>query len=149
MRICLPLISYLIYWQSFYLQYWCYFFHNWMKNIKPFYFFNLGVWILGFTFFWFIYGRHSIWIVRMEWNYKKRLVFCSMVGFCCGLVYIRNKNLTWKSYKKVTKLKKIPLKPFLYKGLKLGYYWVGIDVIAEFGYVINVWKCFIYLQEFY
>ena len=45
-------------------------------------------------------------VADVDAHYKKRLVFCSMVGFCCGLVYIRNKNLTCKSYKKVTKLKK-------------------------------------------
>ena len=40
-----------------------------------------------------------------------------------------------KKLQKSYKVKKIPLKPFLYKGLKLGYYGVGmrINVVGTLG----------------
>ena len=93
-----------------------------MKNTKPFHFFL--IWVFGFfVLLSFDLFMEGIVFELLEWNgtTKNDWFFALWWGFVV-VWFIFGAKPYIKKLQKSYKVKKIPLKPFLYKGLKLGYY---------------------------
>ena len=93
-----------------------------MKNIKPFYFFL--IWVFGFfVLLSFDLFMEGIVFELLEWNgTTKNDWFLLYGGVLLWFGLYSEQKPYMKKLQKSYKVKKIPLKPFLYKGLKLGYY---------------------------